>query len=289
MPSDTPLPANVCTASCEAPTPDGIHLCRTHEDWLADELTKVWPTVHDSGRPISGLAEDLEVTRTRQDRITRNAGSRSSERPLAWKDRAATAATELNAILNAWAYEVAHRHTRPGDQLDSIHASDTERLAQWLWRNLDTAARLDQAGTLYAEVTDAILEAQRAVDQPSDPSPFGRCEALLPDDTECQEFLYGYPNRPNVSCKCGATHSVRARLEWMQDRCDNLVGGPTQLCSWLLVFRIQTTPGAVRALAARGRIKPAIGYENANPPVYKLTDTIRAFTSGKSKRGWRAA
>lgn len=278
---DSDTPTAVCGV-CTAPTPQGIYLCKTHLEQLADELTAIPDGHTDDGRPLPGLAADLQVTITRQSRAASQPG-RAAERPLAWNERASIAAVELNAQMNAWAYETATLGEDERDPQAAIHTSNASDLARWLWRNLATAQRLDNAGDMHREILDAITEARRAVDKPVEPSPFGTCGNNLDDGTECPEFLYGYPNRPTVTCTaCTAQHSVTERMRWMQDHCANLHGTPTQLVPWLLVFNINTTREAIRQMANRGRLT------RSNPgddhPRYKLTDAITAFTTGKHKR-----
>ena len=152
--SDTP---NRCQASCEAPTPDGIHLCRTHTDQLSADL-----------RRVPDIIADIEVTITRQDKLAPHTDRRSTaDSPLFWNERAAQAKWELGATLSAWARETASVDEDDRDRLDALPACDPSKLARWIRRNLGALTRHPDVGQAHDELTNAVWRARRAVDHPN--------------------------------------------------------------------------------------------------------------------------
>lgn len=261
-----------CTASCGASTDSELHLCRAHTDLLSDIL---------SGVP--DLVADLEVTVTRQNRtVSERHGARSSTTPLPWNEHAAHAGAELAATLNRISITVAGSDADERDRLTAVAAYDTANLARWLRRNLALIRRAPEAGTMLAEIDDAVRLARRAVDRPPERSPLGRCGAEIDEaGTECREYLYARPGASRVFCRCGSAHDVAARRDWMLRHCRGLRGTAPQLASWLLMFGITTTAGAVRAKAARKRF--AAVARSGDSPTYRLVDVIDAYSGTVSR------
>lgn len=262
---------------CTAPTGDDGRLCRLHTDELARDLASV-----------PGLVVDLQVTTTRQDRISADKhGSASATKPLPWNEHASGRAFELNATLNAWALDVSRIAEDDRDQLIEQHHSDTVGVARWLRRNLATLRRHPEAGTASDEITDAIREARRAVDKPLDLAAYGPCGNTGGDDQPhppCPEYLYAAPNRTTVSCRaCGAHHDTAARKTWMLDYVRDMLGTTTEVASYLGLAGVKTTPDAIRAYASRGRIT-AVGIDSNRRPLYRYADVITAISERYTRK-----
>lgn len=259
--SDTP---NVCQASCEAPTPDGVFLCKAHTGQLTDAL-----------RTVPGLVEDLEVTITRQARTAGpKHGARSATRPLPWNEHASSCRVELNAILNAWAYETHHHRPDSRDPLDAIHSSDTAELANWLRAHLHTANHLDTAGDLFAEILDAITQATRAVDLPPERKFIGTCKQPLDDGKPCREDLFAMPRQHIVSCRnCGHRHDADVRREELLGQIEDQLVHAGLLSNLVTDFGVPVVSATIRSWAHRGRL-PVKGNDKNRRPLYRVGDVL---------------
>ena len=276
---DTPTIHDSGCQVCSAPTGDDARLCRTHTDDLSRDLASV-----------PDLVSELEVTRTRQARVTAEKhGGRSAERPLPWNEHASAKAFELNATLNAWALDTSKLGEDERDRLAEHHHSDTAAVAAWLGRNLATLRQHPEAGQAHDEITNAIREARRAVDRPTDYMPLGRCgnDEEFPD-TPCAAIVYGHPESQHATCRgCGARHRIAARLEWMLDLLRaQLVTIPEAVGIAHLAGK-RTTEDKLRLMAARGRIQ-SVGA-SAGKPTYRMSDVLKALEERYKHRKPRAA
>lgn len=260
-----------CTV-CTAPTADAIYLCRAHQDTLVEVL-----------RGVPGLVTDLDVTITRQNRtVSERHGGRSSSTPLPWNEHAAVAASDLASALNAATMTVARVEQDERDRLTAIGAYDTANLARWLGRNIGTLRRIPEAGDIFLAVDDAIRVARRATDRPPEQVLYGRCDAVDAETgSECGGALYGRRGASHVRCACGTRHDTAVCRDVMLSRCRNLRGTAPQLASWLLMFGVTATAGAVRAKAARKRF-PVVARAGGSP-LYRLVDVVDAYAGIASK------
>lgn len=273
---------------CSAPAGDDGHLCRAHTGQLIEELATVSPHWEDrQGRRerVPGLAEELEVSTTRQDRIAAEKhGGRSASSPLPWNEHTSGKAIELNLTLNAWARDVSLLGEDERDPLLPIHHSETALLAEWLVRNIGTLRRHDEAGQAFHDLTDAISDGRRAIDRPPDMETFGPCKN--PDVTPpCPEYLYALPGKDWVTCRgCGARHETEVRREWMRGQADGWMGTATEVAGYLRLTGISITPATVRAMADRGRIQNQGFTERGNYPLYRISDVIIAIGERYKRR-----
>lgn len=265
---DQRVPAG-CQASCEAPTADGVYLCKAHLEELVMAL-----------RGVPGLVEDLEVTITRQSRTGgQQHGSRSADRPLVWNEHASTALTELTASLAAWSYEASCVEQDERDLLDFVYDQDTPELARWLARNYRNARRLDTAGDLHAEILDRITVATRAVDLPPEKKFLGICNTTRDDDsgggnTPCREDLYALPKQRWVTCKgCGENHDADQRRETLLADLEDQLIHAGLLASVIAGFGVPVVSDTIRSWAHRGRL-PVKGRDQHRRPLYRVGDVL---------------
>ena len=198
-PESSPNPSGC--GVCSAPTGDNEYLCRTHTFKLEADL-----------RELPNLWTDLDVTRTRMDKLTLSSGSPSgAERPLYWNENAAAVAGDLQITVNAWALDVAHIAEDERDRLADIPQHNVPDLARWLVRNMHTLRRNPDAGMAHDELTDAIHQGWRIIDRPETKTRFevGPCPEALPDG-ECGGKVWAFipTNEDKVSymrcLDCGA-------------------------------------------------------------------------------------
>lgn len=276
---------------CSAPTGDDGRLCREHTSQLVAELATVsahWETRQGREERVPGLAEELETTTTRQDRIAAEQhGGRSATSPLPWNEHAAGKAVDLNLIINAWAGAVSQIGEDERDLLRPIHHSETALVAQWLARNVGTLRRHEEAGAAFRELTEAISDARRAIDRPLDMAAYGPC-GNPESDPPCEAYLYALPGKDWISCRgCGARHEAAVRKAWMQDYASDMLGTATEVAGYLRLTGISTTSATVRAMADRGRIQHH-GHTKRGHPLYRIADVIAAIGE-RYKRKVKAA
>jgi hypothetical protein len=171
---DTPTTTDGCGV-CGAPAGDDAYLCRTCTLKLGADL-----------RDVPSLWQELDTTRTRQDKLVLNSGAPSgAERPLFFNEHAAQAAWDLHATLNAWCLDVSRLTEDDRDQLAVVDQHDVPGLSEWLTRNMRTLRQHDEAAAAYDEIIDTIRRARRAIDRPENRTRFevGPCPEILPEGT----------------------------------------------------------------------------------------------------------
>ena len=176
------------------PAPDA-NLCRGCLDTLRAEL-----------RAVSWLAEQLEVTLTRQARIGDRNGPRSAERPLPFHPRAAVDLETLRDGLGMWAAAVAEGR---GVRLDA--AATPVGFAAWLLRWSGEIAQHPDAGECHGDVLAMVEAARRTIDLPPQRHFVGPCD-------ECGQDLYCSQAAKTVTCAtpdCGAAYDVAERRIWL--------------------------------------------------------------------------
>lgn len=243
---------------CSSPVGDGANLCRTHTSAITHLLRQIpdrveivdrnhldafarptfrelrdllgAPIPYQDGeepirfeRVVTGLASELEVTVTRQDKHGAISGSApSGEKPLAWNDRASTIRAHLRYTLSTWAAATAKHHQ---DSRDPAWAagSDIVRIAEWLLRNHNTLRLIEDAGTAYAEITDAVHRVEKVTDRPANASRFvvGPCPELLEDDSVCPGEIWAFipssEDRPALmSCQHGGCGKEWNTTQWLK-------------------------------------------------------------------------
>ena len=266
---------------CSSPTGDGGRLCRTHTDDLHRDLQSLlphWENRDGRRERVRGLVEELEVTITRQARITSERhGGRSAEHPLPWNLHASEKASDLNTTVNAWALDTSRLGEDERDQLAEHHHSDTAAVAAWLTRNLHTLRHHQEAGQAYDELTNAIREARRAVDRPLERVFAGQCLEEHEDGRVCREDLYAAPGKAHATCRvCGARHDMAARREWMLSCIEDQVAYSGLLAGLVSNLGVQIGSSTIRRYASAGRIH-AISVDAKRRPLYRIGDVLDVF------------
>lgn len=164
-----------CTADCSAPSGDDAYLCRSHTRELDQEL-----------RNVDDLVKELDVTVTRQDRVTARQAGKSPEKPLVWNLHASEAASLLWTTVSAWALDVSKIDEDERDRLADVGRYNTGEIALWLARNMSTLRQHPEAGLAFQQVTDAARDGRRAIDWPEISTRFkaGPCPELIESETE---------------------------------------------------------------------------------------------------------
>lgn len=264
---------------CTAPTGDGSQLCSKCVRKLSEEI-----------RSVSWLVTELEVTRTRQARFTRQQDgntSSSATTPLPWDDRASLMQGELNATINAWALTVSKVDEDTRDPLSGVPVA-TEPVSRWLNRNLVTLRKMDVAGRAHHELIDVIRRARMTVDRPPDLVTYGMCGNTDPDETNkptrapCDEYLYAAPGKLTIKCrKCGVSYDVTVRVDWMLTYARTMIGTASEVAIYLRMVGIKVTSDSIRSMKNRNRIRPVSDTPSRagkDEPVllYRFSDVIDA-------------
>ena len=260
---------------CTSPTGDGSQLCSKCVRKLSEELTSV-----------SWLVTELEVTRTRQARFTRQQDgntSSSATTPLPWDDRASLMQGELHATISAWALHVSSVDEDSRDPLSAVN-HETQNIARWLNRNMITLRKLHHgnAGRAHAEILGVIRRARVTVDRPPDLVTYGVCGNSDNDRPACPEYLYALPKDVEVKCRrCKTIYDLKVRKAWMLTYVADMFGTTSEVSTYLRLAGIKISGDAVRALARRDRIKQVGMAPSASGkavPLYRFSDVIVAVS-----------
>lgn len=178
---------------CTRPSHDGWTIC-THHSWTLER---------DLG-DIPALAEQLDITVSRQTASGARNGARSTERPLAFNYGASEAMYALRNTLVGWVRDL--------DPAGADWPADTvPALAMWLLARMGRLRTHPAAEEVVGEVCAAVRECWRAIDRAAERMYAGQCGAAGPEG-ECVEPLYARPDRAAVDCRaCGATHLIEER------------------------------------------------------------------------------
>jgi len=198
---------------------DHLFLAR-HE---MDELSRILKSIPD-------LADDMEVTRTRQDCIAREKneskmGRRGREQPLPYGSAASEASDLLHSTLVSWIRHVCeqrgveyipigytHRHGRGYGPLtprerrlpQGYDESNFRDLCHWLQRNIVALAMTEGSEESLDEIHHAYTAARQTVDLPNRKVFQGSCEC-------CQGDLLAYQlDQFAVCADCGVVVDKQA-------------------------------------------------------------------------------
>lgn len=189
------------------PVADG-YLCSHCTTYLREKLAEV-----------PALEDEIAVTVTRQARVSRRNGPRSSERamPVNWP-----ASITDGAVRNTFVTWARHIAEERGTELN---CPDTlTGISQWLLgprggtSNVEWLRHREEAGQAYDELTYACSALWRAVDAPAGRDSVGRCD-------DCGTDLWARENAVTVACRtCGAEYDIqKRRLAKLAERADELL------------------------------------------------------------------
>jgi hypothetical protein len=246
----------ICSSPhCAFPQHNG-YLCRNCTDTLKGDLSA-----------IPWLLDDLEVTITRQDRLSDPSGRSGGEHPLPIRINAMEARRDLNGTLAAWAMHIAGRL----DGLDRDTIWTELRLANYLLDHVGTILTDPAAGQIADEIGNARGLAQRTIDHPVQRVFAGPCE-------DCDKDLYAHPRAAEVACKtsdCGAIYPIEARRRWLLGKAEDQLLTAVELSRALPgLLRRPLTAAMIRGYAFRGRLTQHPPLKLKGPPLYKCGDVL---------------
>jgi hypothetical protein len=268
------MSTTLCTApNCSFPQLNG-YLCRNCTDQLRRDLSA-----------IPWLLEDLEVTITRQDKLTDPSGRSGDERPLPIRLHAMEARRDLNVTLASWATHTAGRF----DGLDRSVIWTELRLANYLLDHLGDILTDPHAGQIADEIGYARGMCQRAIDKPVPRVYVGPCE-------DCDKDLYAHPSAAEVECKtpdCGAVYPIEARRRWLLGKAEDQLMTATEMSRALPGLSSQPlTVDMIRGYVRRGRLTSHPPIKPKGPALFRvgdILDLIREVADEQSRPKGRVA
>ena len=285
------------SCSCGRPVADQAYLCQRCGDRLEQRLAEV-----------PALAEDLQITRTRQSK-TGGSGigvvSRNSERPLPWDERASLAVAAVHSALVAILRRVQTERGRPPlgpvcalcthDSCDHVRAHGRVRdtlpsLAAFGLRNLRWLRHHPDAGVHLDDLDRAVRRARAVTDRAPDLVFVGICSAPLaltngqpePDAPApspihgpialCPADVYAVLGHDTVTCRlCSTEHVVAERQARLLAVAGDQLATAQQLSAALSRLGSGVTASSIRGWAHRGRLV-AHGTDDDERPLYRVSE-----------------
>jgi hypothetical protein len=205
---------------------------------------------------VSGLVRELDVTLSRQAKIggAGKSGKGWAHEKLPLNLGAVEAADNLGNVLTTWARDVSGHQWSHSVGAIRVYRNPASRYrgplcfghcwhescgwmttfdnlpvdppamqaATQLLATIDAIRRHPAVNELLDEITDAVQQARRAIDRPSERVYVGPCLVPVEDPEnvggvkECPEDLYARPDAAQAVCRaCGITHDVAERRAWL--------------------------------------------------------------------------
>ncbi|MBM0205053.1 hypothetical protein JNW90_19845 [Micromonospora sp. STR1s_5] len=266
-------------AWCGRPDPTGGYVC-----------PKCYQPIRQALTDMADLAGEPEVNIARQARYGDRDGPRSAEPPIPVDLKASNAAWAAAHVVVSWMDHIAtargvplpRRRPRvvgplcagpgwtalPGrcghQSCDEIRDRRAEHpvaaAATFVAEHLHWLRRQPDATDAAEELLGAAHAVKRLVENPADRWYAGTCLTPIDGDPEqrCTTELYAWPGVTWVRCPgCQTTHQTGPRVRWLLDEARDVHGTATQLATAAARLGRPCTPGQLRALAQRGRLRQA--------------------------------
>lgn len=261
---------------CGRPTRDEAYVCDTCADGLSRALGDVpW------------LADELEITITKQRGLPTEGGPAGSETPLPWHEAAADARRTLHGLLVTWARFCEEEQVRHSSYAVGLPEDNLPALSRWLMWRVDGLTLRDIGPEAVEEITAAVANCERLIDRRPDRWYAGPCVQEV-EGSACGADLYAKRATGDVTCRsCGAVYDVAARREWLLAEAEDRLADCAAIAravSWLGSEPL--THDRVRKWAQRGRLIPK-GHDGRRP-LYRIGDAIDLL-AGDTKRTERVA
>lgn len=253
---------------CEEPVPDAGSICHGDARRLALML-----------RDVPALARELDVTVTRRAKVAHRAGpARAVELDPVRVDfdvRASAALDHLGGMLRGWAVNLAEdidRNAPPGGR--NVVAG----YALWIAARIGDVRLRPWAPDMFAEVTDAVREATRAIDAPPDLAFMGHCPGAYDTGEGCTAELWAPPGTPVGRCReCGTeVDFAELRAAYVADAAHVLAPAP-------VIARAFTSQGQaltverVRQWRHRGLVAPVDRDPATGRDLFRLGDVAEVL------------
>lgn len=235
---------------------------------------------------IPGLAEDLDLTETRQTRIGAPSGGGNGGAGLAWDERARKAHDHLRHVLAGWIAELR----RDPDLADGPR-DETASMARWLNHHRRHLLRHPAMDEALGQIRQAVRQARWAIDLPAETWFAGPCNTPLRDEhgaeTEeiCTADLNARHGATTLHCRaCGSPHEIDYRYAYVMEQARDRLGTATEIARALSGFGENVHASTIRWWAHAGRLT-AKGVDRLGKPTYRIGDVIRLIEGRHLTRG----
>lgn len=214
---------------------------------------------------VSALADELEVTLTRQARLGGGDGGRkNAETPLVFHYAASETSYVLRNTLVGWVRELST------DGLGIACGDTVADMARWLLARVSTLAQHAAGGEAVEEICSAVRDVERVIDRSPERWYAGPCD--------CGMHLYVRPGVQTFTCRdCGERYDVAQRREWLLDAAEDTLGHAALVSQALTALAHPVTPERIRKWAERGQIV-AHSVDAHGRALYQVGEVIELLT-----------
>ena len=202
---------------------------------------------------VASIVGELDISLSKQARIGTPGKSGLARERIPINVGAMIAADNLGNVLTTWARDVTGEDWRP-----PVVGNSTAYASRVLLGWVSHIRRHPAVTELVDEITDAIVQARRAVDRPADRTYLGQCYVETPDEdgkqVTCLAELWARPQASEVQCKvCGAEHPVGERRAWLLLRAKDMIVTVKEASSYLgEIGGIKVSQSSIRGYLHRG-------------------------------------
>jgi hypothetical protein len=252
---------------------------------------------------VPGLERELELTRTRQVRITGLArvprprpSEDEEESPLPFDERVAAV---FDALRNALSTTVrliddgltepllgpAHfncKHRSCGLIMLNYPANTMAAMAAWLLCRMEAIRHHEAAPEIVDDVRQAVRRARQVIDRPADLMFAGPCD-------QCGHDLYARPESAEITCQpCQLVYDVKDRREWLLASAEDHLATASEIAGFLSAFHDDVSPGRIAKWGERGRITER-GVNSHGRKMYRVGDVLDKLVGDTARGKGRAS
>lgn len=290
------------TDGCAKPVADNAYCCTSCGFLLDDALSEVI-----GGHGLDGLAAELEVTLSKQDRIG-DRGPGSSERPLPLNLGSSEVGWILRNTLHGWVRLVAEE-THAGLPVNTL-----TDMARWLRPRVGWLRHHQAGPEAVAEIVASVSACRRNIDRPPSLWYAGPCGAATSTESDCsccchiggafppacdvvggchaahqtadcRAELYAHPGALNVICRdCGSVYNLADRRGWLLSQVEDQLMHSIAAAALVRHLGVQVADSSIRAWASRGRIV-AHTRDVRNRPLYRIGDVLEVVLGPRHAKG----
>jgi hypothetical protein len=239
---------------------------------------------------LPSLLDDLEVTRTRQNRAGgANTGvlSRSYERPLPWSENASEAVEVIRLTLFGWCQILAAER-------DSYPTFNTPTsMSVHLLANINWLRHHEAADAALDEIIHATEYGTSKIDNPPTMLYAGPCDPdgqwhtndlgagglwVLELQGPCSTDLYAHEGKRDVTCpRCQLVWKVEDRRDQMLEQAEDQLVTAADLSRFLSAYGEPLTADRIYQWVKRGHLA-AHGHTATGRPLYRVGDATDVLT-----------
>lgn len=219
---------------------------------------------------IPDLLTELEVTTSRQARLSRGGGKRSDVSPLP-NLRTADLALSVATSVTGWARVLLEEAL----ELEAPAGGAVEA-ARWLAQpaSLEELARREWSGEAATELEELCAASWRAIDRPAARWYAGPCPG--PQGGACGSTLWATITDATVRCRqCSSRHDVLDRRRWLLAAAQDVIGPADEIASVLSRMTAKRlSPATIRSWRHRGLLEPVGAARPNGLRMYRLGDVL---------------